>query len=113
MAISLIGAGSAGAGLVEAVEEGSGGLDGLGREVGWQDDSDLDVQVAKPAGIEAGHALAAQPERSPGLGARWDFQQDVALQGLDPDLGTEESFLQRQRKVVLQIGPATSESSIG
>ena len=62
--------GSAGARLIDEIEEGAGGGLRLGRQVRRQDDPGLDVQVAESGGLEAGHALAGQAEGATGLGSR-------------------------------------------
>src|SRR4051794_5597596 len=82
--------------VVDEIEERSGGSLRRVREVGRQDDLGPDEQVAMSAALESGHALAAEPERSPGLRALGDRQDDAPLEGLDRDVRTEQNLLESQ-----------------
>ena len=53
-------------------------------QVGREDDPGLDVEVAVAGRLEAGHALALEPERPAGLGPRRDREQDAALERASP-----------------------------
>ena len=66
-----------------------------------------------PVGLEAGHALAGQPERPAGLGAGGDRQQDAALERLDLDLAAEQGLLEGQRQLALEVGAAPGEPRVG
>ena len=74
---------SARVGLVDEVEEGRGGLPGLVGQVGRQDDADLD-EGRRGLAPEARHALAGEPERPAGLGARRDPSAGPALERRGP-----------------------------
>src|SRR5262245_32395008 len=111
---SLLGGGrSPRVGLVDEVEEGAGGGPGVIGQAGRQGDLRLDVQVAVTAGLEAGHALAGQPERAPGLRAGRDGQEHTALERLDRYLGAEQGLLEGERKLSLEVGAAPREGRVG
>jgi len=68
-----------------------------GIELLWQHYLDRDVVIASHATLERRHSLAAQAKPSPIGRARRQGHGDLAINGWDLDLGTEENLGERHR----------------
>src|SRR5476651_2109352 len=97
------------AGLVELLEE----FLLLGRQVHGRLDHDLDVHVAALARAHDWHALAAQAELVPALGACRNVDaRELGVEGRDLDAAAERGLHHRERHLAVHVGALTLEQIV-
>ncbi|MEJ7696805.1 MAG: hypothetical protein WKF78_09385 [Candidatus Limnocylindrales bacterium] len=101
-----------GSGCGGDLEEATGGEPGVLGQLGRQDEPGLHVQVAPAVALEAGQALAGQPERPAVLGTGRDRQDDLALGRADRHVAAQERLFQGQRQLSVEVGAASGEDGV-